>query len=785
MPKSKFVKASIAVLAASTVTAVNPAQAASSTKAEQAVKTAEFYSNSLSTFYKVDESGDLLLSPSFLKSYNNSKEAIAAAKKEVSKLSSPRIKRLMNDRLEFSEIQRLRAAYIIDAVKYGEKLDSARYKVKANFLVMSPSELRKAYDDLRKHTMQFEKMVSKVYGPKSREVVNTRFVLPAKLTTESFSYEMTRYDYHQKAKAALSAKDQATADKMFAIISMLETKGADLRAELTKLYPDNQLLKEFYSLIDASLEPTLMKEKMDLRTQYKVLFPTNFELSVLHTNDTHANLDRAPRLATSIKETRAIKKNSVLLNAGDVFSGTLYFNEFKGQADLELMNLLDYDAMTFGNHEFDLGTSVLSDFVKKAKFPFVSANVDFSKDANMKAYAGSDVSAEPKDGQSYSAIVKNIDGERVGIFGLTTAETSTISSPGKEVVFKDYIAEAKEAVKQLEAQGINKIVALTHIGYQDGGGDNDVTLAKEVEGIDVIVGGHSHTMLSAPVMDNTGAEPTVIVQTGELSKNLGVLDVEFDTKGKVIKQAGKLIDIDQKSGDQFVIKEDEEAASVLNTKYRPAIDKVKNEVVAKSEVALNGVRADVRTKETNLGNLIADGMLARAKSINPKTVIAVQNGGGIRESIDAGDVTMGEILTVLPFGNSLAIMNLKGDEIKAALEHSVELAPKEAGAFLHVAGMKFTFDSTKPAGQRVVKVEVKEDGTNYTDLDPAKSYSVATNAFTAAGGDNYTMFKKAYDEGRVSEPGFTDWETFSQYLRANPGIKPAVEGRITDQSAGK
>ncbi|AZB44574.1 hypothetical protein CEF21_21065 [Bacillus sp. FJAT-42376] len=783
MPKSKFVKAGLAALAVSTVAAVNPAQAASSSKAEQAVKNAEFYSNSLSALYKVDEAGDLLLSPSFLTRYNNAKNTIADAKKEVAKISSPRIKRLMNDRLEFSEIQRLRTAYLIDAVKYGEKLDSARNKIKADFLVMSPSELRKAYDQLRKQTMQLEKLVSKVYGSTSRNVVNTRFVLPAKLTTESFSSEMTRYDYHQKAKAALAGKDQTQADAMFAIITMLEGKGKDLRTALTNLHPDNQLLKDLYSLVDASLEPALMKEKESLKIQYRTQFPSNFELSVLHTNDTHANLDRAPRMATAIKETRAQKENALLLSAGDVFSGTLYFNEYKGQADLELMNLLNYDAMTFGNHEFDLGTATLADFVKKAKFPFVSANVDFSKDANMKAYTSSDVTADPKDGHSYSAIVKNMDGERVGIFGLTTAETETISSPGKDVAFENYIAEAKEAVKQLQAQGINKIVALTHIGYQDGGGDNDVTLAKEVEGIDIIVGGHSHTVLSAPVLDNTGAEPTVIVQTGELSKNLGVLDVEFDPAGKIIKQAGKLIDIDQKSGDQYVIKEDQEAASILDSKYRPGINKIKNEVVAKTDTVLNGVRADVRTKETNLGNLIADGMLARAKTINPKTVIAVQNGGGIRESIDAGDVTMGEILTVMPFGNSLAIMNLKGEEIKAALEHSVELAPKEAGAFLHVAGMKFTYDSSKPAGQRVVKAEVKEDGTNYTALDPAKMYAVATNAFTAAGGDSYSMFKKAYDEGRVSEPGFTDWETFSQYLKANPGIKPAVEGRIIDLSA--
>ena len=156
-----------------------------------------------------------------------------------------------------------------------------------------------------------------------------------------------------------------------------------------------------------------------------------YELTVMHTNDTHAHLDSVAKRITAINQVRAENANTLLLDAGDVFSGTLYFNEFQGLADLEFMNLAGYDAMTFGNHEFDKGTATLANFVKEAEFPFVSANVNFKKDKNIKKYAKNKLTSKPKDGEIYKGIVKEINGEKVGIFGLTTAETVDISSPGE------------------------------------------------------------------------------------------------------------------------------------------------------------------------------------------------------------------------------------------------------------------------------------------------------------------------------------------------------------------
>lgn len=500
-----------------------------------------------------------------------------------------------------------------------------------------------------------------------------------------------------------------------------------------------------------------------------------YELTIIHTNDTHAHLDTVAKRITAIKSVREESANSLLLDAGDVFTGTLYFNEYKGLADLEFMNLIGYDAMTFGNHEFDSGTAALANFVKDANFPFVSANVNFENDQNMNVYANNIITSKPNNGEAYKGIVKEVNGEKIGIFGLTTAETIDISSPGPDVEFTDYIAEAKQAVKQFKKLGVNKVIAITHIGFNDGGGDNDLTLAKEVDGIDVIVGGHTHVTLTEPVVVHTRSEPTIIVQANEYGKFLGTLDVSFDKKGRVIQHTGKLLDVNS-------YPEDAEAAQILNEKYKPAVDEVKNTVVGTAAVDLIGGNPAARTGETNLGNFMTDGMLEKAKTVNPNTVIALQNGGGIRTSIPAGEFTLAKVFEVMPFGNSLGIMQLTGSEIKEALEHSVKDAPTASGAFMQVSGMKFTYNSNLPAGQRVETIEVKEDGVNYVTLDLTKTYAVATNNFTAKGGDGYSVFAKAYNEGRVSEPGFVDWEIFTEYVYAQDQqtITSAVEGRIID-----
>ncbi len=509
----------------------------------------------------------------------------------------------------------------------------------------------------------------------------------------------------------------------------------------------------------------------------------NFNLSIMHTNDTHASLDNAAKTVTAVKEVRAEKPDALLLNAGDVFSGSLYFNEFQGQADLKMMNLMGYDAMTFGNHEFDLGSSeeghqALVDFIEGASFPFVSANVNFAADEKFTGLFSDLVSSEPENGKIYNGIIKEINGEKVGIFGLTTQETEDLSSPGK-ITFENYKEEAEKAVKAFEGMGVDKIIAITHIGYNDNAAvDNDLTLAKEVEGIDVIVGGHSHTTLKAPVLVDNDETPTVIVQAGSSNANLGLLDIEFDKNGVVVSQAGELIAI----GSQV---EDAEAKILLEP-YKEQVDALaQQEIGVSTEVTLENPRGDegesVRKNETILGNLITDGMLSKAKKATDKNVImALQNGGGIRSSIDAGPITIGEVITVLPFGNTLAVMDVTGAELKEAFEISFGKYPKENGGFLHVAGAKVEYDSTKTAGERVVSIQYQDSEGTYVDIQDSETYTIATNAFTAQGGDGYDVFKEAYDEGRVTDLGLSDWENFAEHLKSLDSIPTEIEGRIVD-----
>ncbi|MET3575400.1 5'-nucleotidase C-terminal domain-containing protein [Bhargavaea ullalensis] len=503
----------------------------------------------------------------------------------------------------------------------------------------------------------------------------------------------------------------------------------------------------------------------------------DFELTVIHTNDTHAHLENGAKRATIIKQLKKENSNNVLLDAGDVFSGTLYFNQFHGLADLKLMNYLGYDAMTFGNHEFDRGSveedhKTLADFVSQTEFPIVSANTDFSAYGTFKDLIGGDVTEEFEGGKFYKGIIKEVGGEKVGIFGLTTEETPTISS-SNDVKFSNYEKAANEVVAKFEEKGVNKIIAITHMGFESNPEfGNDKLLAEKVQGIDIIVGGHSHTALKEPVKVDNHGKPTVIVQTGQYADNIGELNVTFDENGVITQVDGGLHPTKE-------AEDDAEAAELLK-EYDEAIAETMNESTGvNATVPLDGSRGlwGVRAGETNLGNLITDGMLETAKAINPDVTIAMTNGGGIRAGINEGPITVGEVMTVMPFGNTLGIAKLSGAEITAALEHSVRMFPKENGGFLHVSGMKYSFDGKAEPGKRVRDVQVHtKDG--YKAIDPKADYYVATNTFTAAGGDGYDMFAKAYEEGRVSEPGNVDWEMFIDYIQQFDKVSPEKENRI-------
>ena len=497
-------------------------------------------------------------------------------------------------------------------------------------------------------------------------------------------------------------------------------------------------------------------------------------ITILHTNDTHAHLEPftpfkgeeqggVSRRFTLIKQIRAEGGNVLLLDAGDVFQGTLYFNQYEGQADLWFMNKMGYDAMAVGNHEFDKGQEPLAKFIDGANFPVLSANLDCS---------GSDLLRD----KIKPYVIKEIGGEKVGIFGLTTEDVKIISNVGEGVEVLDPIETAKKVVAELEAQGVNKIIALTHIGYE-----KDKELAASVDGIDIIVGGHSHTLLGdmegakgpyPTVVNSPGGDPVLIVHAYKWGSYLGRLNVTFDAEGKVTEYSGQPIFVNAS------IESDPEFDAKLAELAAP-LEELKKKVIGQAAVDLDGEREHVRTMETNLGNLVCDAMLW--KTADDNTQIAIQNGGGIRASADAGDISMGKILEILPFGNTLVDLDLTGAQIIEALENGVSQIEEVKGRFPQVAGLRYTFDPRKPVGSRIVKVEVWDKASGqYVPIDPNATYRVVTNNFLFGGGDGYEVFKQGTN---VYETGVLLSDALAEYIAAHSPVSPKVEGRIVNLAA--
>jgi len=461
-----------------------------------------------------------------------------------------------------------------------------------------------------------------------------------------------------------------------------------------------------------------------------------FTLTILHTNDTHAyilpctttcqnqNLGGVARRHTAIQQVRAEGGNVLLLDANNPFQGTLFFNYWQGQEASYFMNALGYEAMAIGNHEFDSGPPALARFIQDANFPVLSANIDASAQVSLTGLI------EPY-------VILEVGGEQIGIFGLTTEDTTFISSPGPDVIFSDVTAAAQASVAALQGMGVNKIIALTHMGYTQ-----DLDLAAAVSGIDVVVGGHSHTPLGPipgaqgdypTVVTSPTGEPVLVVSAWEWGKYLGRLNVTFDAMGVVQSYGGVPIRIDSS------IAEDPDIAADVAIFYEP-VQQLANTVFAESEVVLDGPPA-TRTRETNLGNLICDAMLWKTAQVGSQ--ICITNGGGIRASLTVGDLTIGNILTVLPFGNTVATLGLTGADVIAALENGVSqyttVAPP--GRFGQVGGMRYSFDPTRPVGDRILSADVKNPDGTFSPIDPAAIYIVTTNNFMRNGGDGYTVFR--------------------------------------------
>jgi 5'-nucleotidase/UDP-sugar diphosphatase len=560
-------------------------------------------------------------------------------------------------------------------------------------------------------------------------------------------------------------------------------------------------------------------------------------LNVAHVNDTHSQFEATsqtvtfdiqgsqeqtgtqmggyPRLITKIKELQSNNPKMLTLHAGDAVQGTLYFVEHGEKADVEMLNLMKLDAFVLGNHEFDRGPQLAADLIQDAQFPVLGANVDASNEPLLKD-------------KITPYVIKDVDGEKVAILGLLTETTAEIAKPGNTVTFEDPVTKAKALVTEVEGQGINKIILLSHLGY-----DKDIELAKAVAGIDVIVGGHSHTLLGEskafedigmfandpyPTMaKDPDGKDVCIVQAWSSARAIGLLDVDLDVEGYVTKCQGKdlllvsdsftqydpvqkkvvAVDATKKAAIEQVIQAspvievvaEDSAALAKVTTYKAAVDALMTEEVPGVDVVddLWHVRipgwthptAGVMDQGSYIAPHVAKSLLFAANNLALGVQVSVMNAGGVRCDVPKGKLTMGKVYELLPFFNTLYVIKVTGQQLSDALDAAVSGAVDDnnTGRFPYVGGARYTADMTKPVGQRITVLEVKDTTGAFVAADPTKEYTVATNSFLAGGGDGYTIFESATYRKDINH--VADSDAFIDYAKSVKTLTQPADTGVT------
>jgi len=540
------------------------------------------------------------------------------------------------------------------------------------------------------------------------------------------------------------------------------------------------------SAMGATRKKTASKNRLSAKT---------LELNLIHINDHHSHLEEEkmdlvlngkkvtvnvggmPRMIQRITDLKKSSKNNLVLHAGDALSGTLYYTLFKGKADAALMNVGHFDLFTLGNHEFDDGNTVLKNFLDELKIPVVSANVIPDKGSILE-------------GKWTPYLIKKIDGQDVAIVGLdVVGKTIESSSPGKDIKFHDEVETAKKMVAELQAKGINKIIFLSHAGYE-----KNLEIAEKVSGIDVIITGDTHYLLGEsykeyglkPVAEypkkimSPAGEPVYVAEAWCYSHMVGNMKIKFNDKGVVTElKAEPTIVIgdnsfevknDKGEKSQLQGKEKEDIIKYVNSrkdikfvKEDPAAQKVlarykaeKNEL-GKKEIgnitqeipggSANRIPNDKNPEGSLATTLVSETVLHTLKNMGTGNIdMVILNSGGVRISLTPGKISYDDAYTLLPFtSNTIYILKMNGAEIKQVIEDSLNFALDggSSGAFPYGAGIRFEATREGTLGTRVKKIEVLDAKTNkWVPIDAKKTYTVGTNSYIAAGKDGYTTFGK-------------------------------------------
>jgi len=431
--------------------------------------------------------------------------------------------------------------------------------------------------------------------------------------------------------------------------------------------------------------------------------------------------------------------------------GSLFYTHHRGLAEAAIQQAWGVEAMALGNHEFDHGPENAGRYIRALGAPILGANLATGDEPALAGLVRPWIAFER-------------GGARIVVIGLTTEETPTIASPGPRLRFLNAEEAAERAIAEARASGPATVVLLSHRGF-----DADRQLAARVRGVDAIIGGHSHTILAnrpgaagpAPVMVDGPDRAVRIVQAGALGRFLGRLDLDIGADGRVVAHGGDAAELTPD------LPEDAEARAIV-ARFAAPLGELRARPVATAQTAME--LSTCRSAECAIGNVIAEAMLAAMPGVD----VALQNGGGIRAGLPGGTITYGDVLTTLPFGNTVATATIRGGHLLAALENG--LSQPGAGRFPQVAGLRLVVDLARPAGSRIVSAEITH-GERRGPLDPERAYRIATNNFMRGGGDGYTPLRdhalEAYDTGPLQE------EVVAAFLAAQSPLIPRTDGRIT------
>lgn len=487
----------------------------------------------------------------------------------------------------------------------------------------------------------------------------------------------------------------------------------------------------------------------------------NLSFTILHTNDIHSHNDSfteggrviggMPRIAHLIKTVKKSNPNVLAIDAGDIFQGTPYFEEYHGKAEIECLNKAGYDIYTIGNHEFDDGATNLGKQLELAKFDVINCNLDFGPHANMA-------------GLVKPAVVKTINGQKVGFIGVITPELNALTTKLEGVKLKstgnNWLDPVKAEVEKLKAQGINKIVVVSHSGLE-----YEKALAEAIPDVDVVVGGHSHTRLDKPVIvKHDDGSTCYVLQTGSYSRALGRLDVTFDKDGKLIQPqtSYRLINITQK------VFEDPEVKAYVDEMGKP-FAYLRSTIVGTALANFDN-KFKSYPFDSPIGDLICDALVEGGS--NAGATIALQNRGGIRGKIEHGQISLERLKEILPFENHLVIATVSGATILSALENSV--SGILGARFLDVKGLKFAYDPTRESGKRIVFAYAEDKEGHWEPVTATDLYRVSVNSYTFGGGEGYD-FSTAKD---VVDTGKRLSVIMQEYLEKKKTVAPQPPSRL-------